>query len=86
MDSSEYAFVHGIRSTRATLADWRRRPGSIAGRWLLADSAAAGLLLAAVLAIAFALRAASNGADLTQPPFAPGGGGDRLRCLRHRVA
>jgi hypothetical protein len=35
VDASAYALVDGLRSTRATLAAWRRRPWPVLGRWLL---------------------------------------------------
>ena len=50
MDSSAYAFAHGVKHTRATLADWQQRPGAVVGRWAAGSALAAAGLLAAVWA------------------------------------
>lgn len=52
MDANQYAFVHGMRSTRTTLERWQQNPLPVVGVWF-AGGAAIGLgLLAAVWAIA----------------------------------
>jgi Stage II sporulation protein M len=70
MDSSQYAFVHGVRATRSTLASWNRQPWQVLRTWLAGSFAAAALLLLAVWAIA-ALSPGKGGADLV-PPIAIG--------------
>ena len=52
MDASAYAFVHGIRSTRATLAAWNQRPWPVLRAWVAGSLAAATALLVAVWLIA----------------------------------
>jgi hypothetical protein len=52
MDASAYAFVHGIRSTRATLEEWNRRPWPVLRAWFAGSLAAAATLLIAVWVIA----------------------------------
>jgi hypothetical protein len=49
MDASSYAFVQGIRSTRATLENWNRRPWPVLRGWLAGSLVAAIALLAATL-------------------------------------
>jgi hypothetical protein len=70
VDSSQYAFVHGIRATRSTLADWNRQPWRVLRTWLAGSFAAAGVLLLAVLVIS-EISPGTGGADLT-PPIAIG--------------
>ncbi len=74
MDASQYAFVHGVRATRSTLASWNRHPWKVLRIWLAGSFAAAALLLLAVWAIA-AIAPGTGGADLT-PPIAIGLPGD----------
>ena len=85
MDASSYALVHGVRCTRATLAAWRGRPWPVLRRWLLGALAAAGLLLAAVLAIALIVPASAGSAGLGQPPFAVGSLGDVVLIVRSNM-
>lgn len=56
MDASQYAFVHGMRRTRATLERWREDPWAVLGSWLAGAAAIGVLLLAAVVAIASSLE------------------------------
>jgi hypothetical protein len=80
MDASAYAFVHGIRSTRATLQAWNRHPWSVLGAWLLGSlTAATGLLLAVWLVAA--ISAGGGDVSLHHPPLAVGGIRDVLRVL-----
>jgi hypothetical protein len=71
MDASAYAFVHGIRSTRATLADWNRRPWPVLRTWFLGSLVAATALLLAVWIVA-AVSAPSGFAQLNRPPLRVG--------------
>src|SRR6185312_13081883 len=82
MDSSAYAFAHGVQHTRATLADWQRRPGAVVGRWVAGSALAAAGLLAAVWLIATLDSGYSRVIQL-QPPFAVGDDGDVLHVLRN---
>ncbi len=84
MDASAYALTAGMRATRSTLAAWRRRPGPVLARWLGGAVAVAGLLLAAVLAIAF-IRGPSSWGTLDQPPFVAGGVQDVLVVLKDNL-
>ncbi|MGZ5311203.1 MAG: stage II sporulation protein M [Solirubrobacterales bacterium] len=56
MDASQYAFVHGMRRTRATLERWCEDPWAVLGSWLAGAAAIGVLLLAAVVAIASSLE------------------------------
>ncbi|MGI8513213.1 MAG: stage II sporulation protein M [Solirubrobacteraceae bacterium] len=49
---NDLVLVQGMRDTRATLSDWNRRPGLIAGRWAASALAVAVLLLLTVWAVA----------------------------------
>jgi len=79
--SSSYAFTHGVRRTRETLAAWQRAPGRVLGAWVLGSAAAAAGLLAAVWVLATIDGSYSQVVDL-QPPFAVGDLGDVLHVLR----
>jgi hypothetical protein len=85
VDASAYALVHGIRSTRATLAAWRSRPWPVLGRWLVGALAVAGALLAAVLVVALLTPGAGGSVSLGAPPFAVGGLGDLVPILRSNL-
>lgn len=52
MEANQYAFVHGMKSTRVTLSRWQRDPWPVLRSWLLWAMAIGLLLLAAVLVIA----------------------------------
>jgi hypothetical protein len=80
VDASSYAFVHGIRNTRATLGDWNRRPWPVLATWVAGSLLAAGLLLLAVWAIA-AMRIGPGLVQLKRPPFRVGNGTDVVRIL-----
>lgn len=56
MEANEYAFVHGMRSTRSALERWNDEPGPVLRSWLLGGVAIGLLLLAAVLAVASVVR------------------------------
>ena len=84
MDASAYALAQGMRATRTTLAAWRARPWPVLARWLRSALAVAGLLLAAVLAIAL-LRGSSSWGTVDQPPFVAGGVGDVLLVLKSNL-
>ena len=80
MDASAYALVHGVRSTRRTLAVWQRRPWPVLRRWLAGSLAAACLLLFAIWVVS--LIAAGPGAvALRHPPLVVGEPRDVLRVL-----
>jgi hypothetical protein len=82
MDASEYAFVHGIRSTRAALAEWNQHPSSVLRAWLAGSLAAAAMLLLAVWVIG-SLGIGPGTAELSGPPFQVGQPSDVLRILGH---
>lgn len=52
MDANEYAFVHGIRSTREAFDRWRDDPGPVLLSWFAGAAAIGIVLLLAVWAIA----------------------------------
>jgi hypothetical protein len=52
MDANEYAFVHGMRSTRTTLERWQREPLPILSAWLIGAVLIGVALLTCVLAVA----------------------------------
>ncbi|HEX2358702.1 MAG TPA: hypothetical protein VHH72_02670 [Solirubrobacterales bacterium] len=52
MEANEYAFVHGMRSTRLALHRWREDPAPVLRAWLGAAAAIGLLLLSAVLLVA----------------------------------
>ncbi len=72
--------MHGIRSTRATLGAWNRRPWPVLARWLAGSLSASLLLLAAVWAIA-ALNLVPAVVSLHRPPFRVGTPLDVLKIL-----
>ncbi len=80
VDASSYAFVHGIRSTRATLEDWNRRPGPVLATWVAGSLLAAGVLLLAVWMIA-AMNVGPGLVQLGRPPFRVGTPIDVLHVL-----
>ncbi|HEY0516089.1 MAG TPA: stage II sporulation protein M [Solirubrobacteraceae bacterium] len=84
MDASAYAFVHGVRSTRATLSSWQRAPVPVLARWVAGSAAAATGLLLAVWLIA-TLDGHYTQLVLLQPPFSPGDTGDVLHVLRSNM-
>jgi hypothetical protein len=71
MDASAYAFVHGIRSTRATLAAWNRQPWPVLRTWFAGSLVAAVTLLLAVWVVA-AIEPSSGFAQLSRPPIRVG--------------
>jgi hypothetical protein len=81
MDTSAYAFAHGVRHTRETLSEWQGTPGRVVGRWVAGSAGAAAGLLVAVLVIASLDPGYSQVIQL-QPPFAVGDVGDVLHVLR----
>src|SRR5262245_10581637 len=56
MEANQYAFVHGMRSTRVTLARWQSDPWPVLRGWLTAAAAIGLLLLAGVLLIASVVK------------------------------
>jgi hypothetical protein len=80
MDTSAYAFAHGVRHTRATLHAWQRMPGRVVGRWVLGSATAAIGLLLAVWAIA-GMDGSYQQILRLQPPFAVGDLGDVVHVL-----
>jgi hypothetical protein len=82
VEVSAYAFTHGVRRTRATLAAWQRSPG-VVGRWAAGSALAATALLAAVWLVA-ALEIRVQVVTL-RPPFVVGNGADVLAVLGHNL-
>jgi len=82
MDASAYAFVHGLRNTRATLSAWNRRPWPVLARWVAGSVIAASALLVAVWVIAL-IAGGSGGVSLHSPPFQAGQPRDVLKILTH---
>jgi len=84
MEASSYAFVHGVRRTRATLRGWRHDPWPVMRRWAFGAAAAAFGLLGAVLVVS-ALSGAFAEAVPPEPPFAVGGAADVAAVLGHNL-
>jgi hypothetical protein len=84
MDASAYAFVHGVRHTRGTLATWRRQPGRIIARWACGSALAALGLLLAVLAISEFSGGYVQIVTLG-PPFGVGDWGDLGGVVGHNL-
>ncbi len=84
MDASSYAFVYGMRHTRATLAAWQRRPLPVLARWTAGAALAAAGLLLAVWAVA-ALDGGAGQAIALGPPFTVGDLGDVWAVLRSNL-
>jgi hypothetical protein len=85
MDPAAYALAHGVRRTKTTLIAWRSCPWPVLGRWLLGALMAAGLLLAAVLAIALVAPRSAGGVLPEQPPFAVGDARDVIEIFRDNL-
>ncbi len=85
MDASAYALVHGMRSTRGALADWRAHPGPVLRGWVLVSLAAAVLLLVAVWLIAAVTPTPKTYIVIARPPLVVGGPGDVVRILGHNM-
>jgi hypothetical protein len=81
VDASSYAFVHGIRSTRATLQAWSRQPWPVLRIWLAGSLVAAGALLVAVLVIAMIGPGGGPPISVRRPPLVVGGPVDVARIL-----
>jgi hypothetical protein len=80
MDASSYALAQGIRSTRAALSVWNRRPWPLLRGWLAASTLAALTLLAAVWVIA-SLTSGAGPVSLHRAPLVVGDGSDVLRIF-----
>jgi Stage II sporulation protein M len=84
VDPSAYAFAHGVRHTRATLAAWQRRPWAVLAGWFAGAALAATGLLGAVWVLAL-LDAGGQQPVQLHPPFAVGDGGDVLHVVRNNL-
>ncbi len=84
MDASSYAFVHGVRNTRATLQRWQRHPAPVLLSWFAGSALAAGGLLVAVLIVSDLDRGAIQVLTLG-PPFAVGDSSNVLTVLSHNL-
>jgi hypothetical protein len=56
MEANQYAFVHGMRSTRTALTRWQGNPLPVLGSWFAAAAAIGVVLLVSVLAIATTVK------------------------------
>jgi hypothetical protein len=83
VDVSAYAFAHGVRHTRATLAAWQQNPRAVVLRWAAGSAVAACALLGAVWLIA-ALDIRHQLIAL-RPPFVVGDGADVAGVLLRNV-
>jgi hypothetical protein len=84
VDVSAYAFAHGVKSTRAALADWNRAPWKVLRSWLIGSLAAAVVLLLAVLVVAALTPVAPQAllpVSLHKPPFFVGHQRDVVQVL-----
>ncbi len=85
VDPSAYAFAHGLRRTRGTLAAWRASPAPVLRRWIVGSGAAAVLLLGATALVALFWPARPPVVVLDQPPLTVGGVGDVAGVLGHNL-
>jgi hypothetical protein len=83
VDVSAYAFAHGVRHTRATLAGWQRNPKGVIGRWIAGSALAAGTLLGAVWLIG--VLDTRHVAVALRPPFVVGDGADVAGVLSRNL-
>jgi hypothetical protein len=83
VDVSAYAFAHGVRRTRATLATWQREPIAVVARWTAGSALAACVLLAAVWLIA--LLETRHVAVTLRPPFVVGDSADVAGVLARNL-
>jgi Stage II sporulation protein M len=81
VEASQYAFVHGVRRTRSTLAAWRAEPWPVLRMWFLGALAVAGLLLGALSVVALISRSSPGEGAPTAPPFVVGGPRDVVHIL-----
>jgi hypothetical protein len=84
MDPSAYAFVHGVKSTRAALAGWNREPWPVLRSWLIGSLAAATVLLLAVWLVASLTGGTAPAfvpVSLHKPPFFAGHESDVAHVL-----
>jgi hypothetical protein len=84
MDTSAYAFAHGVRSTREALAAWNREPWPVLRSWLLGSLGAAAVLLLAVWVVAALTHVTPQAllpVSLHKPPFFTGHPGDVVQVL-----
>lgn len=84
MDASAYALVHGVRSTRETLAVWQRGPWPVLRGWLAASLGAACMLLIAIWLISLFTHVGKPSV-LIRPPLVTGHAGDVARILEHNL-
>jgi hypothetical protein len=84
MDASAYAFAHGMRHTRATLASWQRTPGAVLWKWLAGSAAAAAGLLLAVWAVS-SLDQGYEQVLTLQPPFVVGDLGNVVKVVESNM-
>jgi hypothetical protein len=80
MNTSEYAFVSGVRSTREALAAWNREPWPVLRAWVLGSVGAAAVLLLGVWLVA-TLAPGARPTALHDPPFFVGDPQDVLPIL-----
>jgi len=75
-EASRYAFVHGVRRTKQTLAEWQTQPWPALRRWFTGSFAAAIALLGATWLIAGVSTSNGYFVQTHLPPFEVGGIGD----------
>jgi hypothetical protein len=79
VDVSAYAFAHGVRNTRATLAAWQENPTAVIARWTAGSAVAACTLLGAVWLVA--LLDVRHAPVELRPPFVVGAGAEVANVL-----
>lgn len=80
-EMSRYAFVHGVRRTKQTLADWQTHPWPALYRWFSGSLAAAIALLGATWLIAGVSRSNGYLVQTHTPPFNVGDVSDVLHIV-----
>ncbi len=83
--TSRYAFVHGVRRTRQTLADWQRHPWPALRRWFAGSFVAAVALLAATWLIAGIPSSRGYAVQTHLPPFDVGDMGDVVHIVARNL-
>lgn len=84
-ETSRYAFVHGVRRTKQTLADWQTNPWPALASWFTGSFGAAIALLGATWLIAGVSTSKGYHVQTHLPPFVVGGVGDVVHIVSRNL-